>query len=204
MRDEGLDIVLRGAHLTGGIFDALDVATGKYVKSVDMGIQDFIERIDPETGDKFPKAEKLPGRDKGAVFVCPHGGGGRNWSPTPFGEWRPAGLAAADGLLYVVGTAPGAAADTQTLEVRISRDGGASFESIQLPVSVPAGTYFLPELIAAEPAGRRDDGGYQGRRAAQAVSARSRSAVASSSPASGSGPSGGQPRDGPRARRQYS
>src|SRR5690606_32228392 len=70
---------------------------------------------------------------------------GRNWSPTPFGEWRPAGLAAADGLLYVVGTAPGAAADTQTLEVRISRDGGASFESIQLPVSVPAGTYFLPE-----------------------------------------------------------
>lgn len=75
---------------------------------------------------------------------------GRNWSPTPFGEWRPAGLAAADGLLYVVGTAPGAAADTQTLEVRISRDGGASFESIQLPVSVPAGTYFLPELIAAD------------------------------------------------------
>src|SRR5690606_39893546 len=25
-----------------------------------------------------------PGRDKGAVVGCPHGGGGRNWSPTSF------------------------------------------------------------------------------------------------------------------------
>lgn len=77
----------RRVVITGGkegLFDAVDAATGQYIKTVDMGIQDFIERIDPETGDKFPKAEKLPGRDKGAVFVCPHGGGGRNWSPTSF------------------------------------------------------------------------------------------------------------------------
>ena len=77
----------RRVVITGGkegLFDAIDAATGKYLKTVDMGIQDFIERIDPVTGDKFPKAEKLPGRDKGTVFVCPHGGGGRNWSPTSF------------------------------------------------------------------------------------------------------------------------
>ncbi len=77
----------RRVVITGGkegLFDALDAATGKYIKTVDMGLQDFVERIDPVTGDKIPKAEKLPGRDRGVVFMCPHGGGGRNWSPTSF------------------------------------------------------------------------------------------------------------------------
>src|SRR5690606_10845069 len=77
----------RRVVITGGkegLFDAVDAATGKYIKTVDMGLQDFIERIDPVTGDKIPKADKLPGRDRGSVFVCPHGGGGRNWSPTSF------------------------------------------------------------------------------------------------------------------------
>ena len=44
-----------------GLFDALDAATGKYIKTVDMGLQDFIERIDPETGDKTVEPDKLPG-----------------------------------------------------------------------------------------------------------------------------------------------
>jgi alcohol dehydrogenase (cytochrome c) len=77
----------RRAIITGGkegLFDVLDAATGKYIKTVDMGLQDFIERIDPVTGDKFPKADKLPGRDRGPVYMCPHAGGGRNWSPTSF------------------------------------------------------------------------------------------------------------------------
>jgi alcohol dehydrogenase (cytochrome c) len=76
-----------------GLFDALELATGKYIKTVDMGLQDFIESIDPVTGDKHVKPEKIPGRDKGAVAVCPHGGGGRNWSPTAFVQET--------GLLYV-------------------------------------------------------------------------------------------------------
>ncbi|MEO0063395.1 MAG: hypothetical protein RLZZ08_1955 [Pseudomonadota bacterium] len=67
-----------------GLFDALDADTGKYIKTVDMGIQDFIIGIDPVTGEKKVDPAKIPGRDKGAVFVCPHGGGGRNWSPTSF------------------------------------------------------------------------------------------------------------------------
>lgn len=77
----------RRVVITGGkegLFDALDVATGEYIKTVDMGLQDFIERIDPETGDKHVRPDKVPGRDRGAVFVCPHAGGGRNWSPTSF------------------------------------------------------------------------------------------------------------------------
>ena len=77
-----------------GLFDALDADTGKYVKTVDMGLQDYIIAIDPKTGVKTPDPAKVPGRDKGAVFICPHSGGGRNWSPTSFNpESR---------LLYVV------------------------------------------------------------------------------------------------------
>ncbi|MBN9506311.1 MAG: PQQ-binding-like beta-propeller repeat protein [Altererythrobacter sp.] len=75
-------VVITGGK--SGLFDALDARTGRYIKTVDMGIQDYIDRIDPVTGDKHVKPEKVPGRDKGPVFVCPHGGGGRNWSPTSY------------------------------------------------------------------------------------------------------------------------
>jgi alcohol dehydrogenase (cytochrome c) len=51
-----------------------------------MGIQDYIDRIDPVTGDKHVKPGMDVGRDKGPVFMCPHGGGGRNWSPTSYIE----------------------------------------------------------------------------------------------------------------------
>jgi alcohol dehydrogenase (cytochrome c) len=77
----------RRVVITGGkdgLFDTLDAATGRYIKTVDMGLQDYIDRIDPVTGDKHVKPEKIPGRDRGAVYVCPHAGGGRNWSPTSF------------------------------------------------------------------------------------------------------------------------
>ena len=78
-------VVITGGK--SGIFDALDAATGAYVKSVDMGIQDYIDRIDPVTGDKHVKeGMNAPGRDKGPMFMCPHGGGGRNWSPTSYVE----------------------------------------------------------------------------------------------------------------------
>ncbi|HEU4650940.1 MAG TPA: PQQ-binding-like beta-propeller repeat protein, partial [Croceibacterium sp.] len=77
-------VVITGGK--SGIFDAIDARTGRYVKSVDMGIQDYIDRIDPVTGDKHVKAGMDVGRDKGPVFMCPHGGGGRNWSPTSYIE----------------------------------------------------------------------------------------------------------------------
>lgn len=75
------------AVITGGkegLFDALDVATGRYLTTVDMGLQDFIIAIDPVTGEKTVDPKLVPGRDKGPVFLCPHAGGGRNWSPTSF------------------------------------------------------------------------------------------------------------------------
>ncbi|BBC73898.1 conserved hypothetical protein [Altererythrobacter sp. B11] len=77
----------RRVVITGGkegLFDMLEVETGKYVDTVDMGLQNFITAIDPVTGDKTVDPALVPGRDKGSVFVCPHSGGGRNWSPTSF------------------------------------------------------------------------------------------------------------------------
>lgn len=82
-----IDGELRRVVITGGkegLFDLLDADTGSYIKTVDMGLQDFIVAIDPETGDKTPDPAKLPGRDRPPVFMCPHAGGGRNWSPTSF------------------------------------------------------------------------------------------------------------------------
>ena len=77
-------VVITGGK--SGLFDALDAKTGKYLKTYDMGLQDYIDRIDPLTGDKHVRPEKIPGRDKGPVFTCPHGGGGRNWNPTSYVE----------------------------------------------------------------------------------------------------------------------
>jgi alcohol dehydrogenase (cytochrome c) len=79
----------RRVVMTGGkegLFDTLDAATGQYLSTVDMGFQDFIIAIDPVTGRKTPDPALLPGRDRPPVFMCPHAGGGRNWSPTAFNQ----------------------------------------------------------------------------------------------------------------------
>ncbi|WP_120076756.1 PQQ-binding-like beta-propeller repeat protein [Aurantiacibacter odishensis] len=75
----------RHVVITGGkegLFDTIDARTGEYLSTADMGFQTFITDIDSETGRKTPDPALLPGRDKGSVFMCPHAGGGRNWSPT--------------------------------------------------------------------------------------------------------------------------
>jgi alcohol dehydrogenase (cytochrome c) len=66
-----------------GLFDAIDAATGKYLRTVDMGIQNFVTKIDPKTGEKFVDPDLIPDRSR-VRYLCPHGGGGRNWSPTAF------------------------------------------------------------------------------------------------------------------------
>ncbi|MBO9576632.1 MAG: PQQ-binding-like beta-propeller repeat protein [Sphingobium sp.] len=68
-----------------GLFDSLDAATGKYVSTVDMGVQNFITAVDPVTGVKTVNPDLIPDRTK-VRYVCPHGGGGRNWQPTSFDE----------------------------------------------------------------------------------------------------------------------
>lgn len=65
-----------------GWFDALDAATGQYITSFDMGMQNFITGVDPKTGVKRIDPKMLPGGLDHVITICPFGGGGRNWMPT--------------------------------------------------------------------------------------------------------------------------
>ncbi len=87
--DIEIDGKTRHVVITGGkegLFDTIDARTGEYLDTADMGFQTFITSIDPETGRKTPDPALLPGRDREPVFMCPHAGGGRNWSPSAFAE----------------------------------------------------------------------------------------------------------------------
>jgi len=65
-----------------GWFDALDAATGQYLASFDMGLQNFITGVDAKTGVKRIDPAMLPGGVEHVITICPFGGGGRNWMPT--------------------------------------------------------------------------------------------------------------------------
>ena len=72
--------------VTGGktaIFDAMDRATGKHVFSRDLGLQNIVTAIDPETGEETtnPALEPEPGKTK---LLCPNANGARNWPTTAF------------------------------------------------------------------------------------------------------------------------
>jgi alcohol dehydrogenase (cytochrome c) len=65
-----------------GIADVLEAATGKYLFSLDVGLQNIVERIDPASGAKTYGARAMPEGDP--KIVCPLVGGVRNWIPTSY------------------------------------------------------------------------------------------------------------------------
>ena len=70
--------------ITGGkiaLFDAMDRATGKYVFSRDMGLQNLVLGVDPQTGEKRLNPALAPDAGK-AKFMCPSPLGARNWPAT--------------------------------------------------------------------------------------------------------------------------
>lgn len=72
--------------LTAGkqmIFDVMEAETGKYVTSIDLGLQNLVTGIDPKTGAKTTDPSLLPG-DGQTKMVCPHVSGGRGWMPTAY------------------------------------------------------------------------------------------------------------------------
>jgi alcohol dehydrogenase (cytochrome c) len=75
-----------------GIYEGMDAATGKYIFSHDLGIQNVIASIDPQTGEKTINPAVIVGDSK-AHMICPHPGGGRNWIATSYN--------AATKILYV-------------------------------------------------------------------------------------------------------
>ena len=77
---------VRDVVVTGGkqmIFDFLDVQSGQYVSSIDLGLQNGVVAIDPKTGAKRVSQELVPG-DGQTKMVCPHVSGGRGWLPTAY------------------------------------------------------------------------------------------------------------------------
>jgi alcohol dehydrogenase (cytochrome c) len=75
----------RRVMLTAGkeaIYDALDLDdAGRYLFSIDLGLQNFITAIDPRTGRKTIDPELVPSREE-AIVVCPHAGGAKSWVPS--------------------------------------------------------------------------------------------------------------------------
>lgn len=65
------------------IAEALDAKTGRYLFSVDAGIQNVIADIDPETGEKTFDMALWPGPGK-EFDVCPSAFGARSWPPTSY------------------------------------------------------------------------------------------------------------------------
>lgn len=80
-RGGGKPIVMTMGKL--GILDALDLETGKYLWSIDLGMQDIVKGINPHTGVKTVDADKIPAEGK-PVSACPYAGGVRNWPSTAY------------------------------------------------------------------------------------------------------------------------
>jgi len=71
----------RKAVITAGkmaLYDALDAATGEYLFSIDLGLQNLVASINPRTGVKTMNPNARPNAEN-AVLVCPQPIGGRNW-----------------------------------------------------------------------------------------------------------------------------
>ena len=66
-----------------GIFDVIDAQTGQYVFSHDLGLQNVVASIDPETGGKTTSRSALL-RQGEVISVCPSALGVRNWPATAY------------------------------------------------------------------------------------------------------------------------
>lgn len=66
-----------------GIMDLLDAKTGRYLWSVDMGLQNLIVAIDPLTGRKTYDPNLTPETTQHKL-ICPSSYGNRNWPSTAY------------------------------------------------------------------------------------------------------------------------
>ena len=66
-----------------GIYEAIDAATGEFAFAYDLGLQNIVTAIDPETGRKTINPDVMPGDGK-LKLVCPHGAGAKNFQPAAY------------------------------------------------------------------------------------------------------------------------
>ena len=65
------------------ILEAVEASTGRYMFSVDAGLQNIISSIDPESGRKTINMEKWPDPER-PTDICPSAIGARSWPPTSY------------------------------------------------------------------------------------------------------------------------
>lgn len=73
---ESKKVVLTAGKIA--LYDALDAATGQYLFSIDLGLQNIVTAIDPATGAKTLHPGATPNGED-THFLCPFMAGGRNW-----------------------------------------------------------------------------------------------------------------------------
>jgi alcohol dehydrogenase (cytochrome c) len=61
-----------------GIYEGVDAETGEFVFAYDLGLQNVVTAIDPETGAKTVNPDTIPGDGK-IKMVCPHGAGAKSF-----------------------------------------------------------------------------------------------------------------------------
>jgi len=66
-----------------GILDAVDAATGEYLFSIDMGLQNVVSAIDPETGYKTINPFTIPDPEA-TRLICSNHYGAKSWPPSAF------------------------------------------------------------------------------------------------------------------------
>jgi alcohol dehydrogenase (cytochrome c) len=60
------------------LYDVVDAQTGEYLDSLDLGVQNVVTAVDPETGAKSINPDSIPNKESNHL-VCPYFLGGRNW-----------------------------------------------------------------------------------------------------------------------------
>ena len=66
-----------------GILDAVDAATGKFLFSMDMGLQNVVTAINPETGYKTINPYTIPQLEEQRL-ICSNHYGAKSWPPAAF------------------------------------------------------------------------------------------------------------------------
>ncbi len=77
---------IRKVVLTVGkmaIVEAVDAATGEYLFSIDLGLQNVVAAIDPVTGAKTISPDAVPSLTE-THLICPTAVGARSWPPTSY------------------------------------------------------------------------------------------------------------------------
>jgi alcohol dehydrogenase (cytochrome c) len=143
--------------LTGGkmaLFDALDRATGQYVFSTDLGVQNVVIHVDPRTGKKTINPQVQPEAGV-AKLVCPYGTSGRNWPSAVDPEAGTLYVAVAESCMmhtFIPGSPSESAAggvDTR-MEQRPRPDSDGNFGRLQA-VSLPSGRMIWTQRQRATP-----------------------------------------------------